>query len=145
MALLNKCEIFFTYFKGTCEITLWSAATTMNIITCSKFGWFYKSKMCDISSEFFLTVLDGRVQSDDECFSSTLENILQFATGATYPPPLGFGNNPQIGFAHDSAVTLPTANTCSPKLTLPTANADVETFKRRMTYAFFNSVGFGHV
>jgi len=94
---------------------------------------------------FFSTVLDGRVQSDDECFSLTLENILQFATGATYPPSLGFDNNPQIGFAHDSAVTLPTANTCSPKLTLPTAIADVETFKRRMTYAIVNSVGFGHV
>lgn len=145
MALLNKSEIFFTFFKGTCEITLWSAAATMNIITCSRFWWFYETKCGTFLLNFFSTILDGKVQSDDECLSSTLENILQLATGATYPPPLGFDNNPQIGFAHDSAVTLPTANTCSPKLTLPTAITDVDTLKRRMTYAIFNSVGFGHV
>ena len=101
--------------------------------------------MSDTSSDLFSTILDCRVQSDDECFSLTLENILQFATGATYLPPLGFDNNPQIGFAHDCTVTLPTANTCSPTLMLPTAIADVDAFKRRMTYTIFNSVGFGHV
>ena len=135
---------YSTFLKTQCcEITLWSAATTMNI-------YFYYMqqilvvlrKQNDTSSDFFSNILDARVQSDDECFSLTLENILQFATGATYPPPLGFDNNPQIGFAHDSTVTLPTANTCSPTLTLPTAITDVH---KRMTYAIFNSVGFGHV
>ena len=46
---------------------------------------------------------------------------------------------------HDSAVALPTINTCSSTLTLPTAIANGDTFKKRMTYAIFNSVGFGHV
>ena len=85
MALLNKCEIFFTFFKGTCEITLWSAAATMNIITCSRFWWFYENKMWDISSEFFSTILDGKVQSDDECLSLTLENILKFSHRSYLP------------------------------------------------------------
>ena len=96
-----------------------------------------------VSRQISSTTLDGKVQSDDAFFNLTLENVLQFATGAIYPPQLGFDK--YAWFAHDSAVALPTTNTCSPTLTLPTAIANGDTFKKRMTYAIFNSVGFGDV
>ena len=35
-----------------------------------------------VSRQISSTTLDGKVQSDDECFNLTLENVLQFATGA---------------------------------------------------------------
>jgi len=39
-----------------------------------------KTKCVTFLLNLYSTILDGRVQSDDECFSLTLENILQFAT-----------------------------------------------------------------
>ena len=144
----GKCEIFHI-FKGpmswnhTLECCHYNEHS--NLLHAADSGGFTKTKWVTLLLTCFSNILDGRVQSDDECFSLTLENILQFATGATYPPPLGFDDNPEIGFAHDSTVTLPTANTCSPTLTLPTAITDIDIFKSRMTYAIFNSVGFGHV
>jgi len=68
------------------------------------------------------------------------ENILQFVSGTTCIPSLGFDLRPQ-----DPEVTLPTASTCLLTLTLPTAIADINILKKRITYAIFNTVGFGHV
>ena len=49
-------------------------------------------------------------------FNITLEHVLQFATGASSVPPLGFYPKPSIDF-HSS--TFPRANTCSCTIFLP--------------------------
>ena len=73
----------------------------------------------------------------------TLESILLFITGSTSIPPTGFETKPTITFSHDPNVTVPTANTCSLTICLPTAITDAAIFSSRMTYGIFNSVGFG--
>ena len=73
----------------------------------------------------------------------TLEKILKFSTGSEYEPLLGFTLHPTLAFqvlpGH-----LPTANTCSNRLTLPIAESPLTMFPsqtvlfEKFDYAFAN-------
>lgn len=63
-----------------------------------------------------------------------------FATGACVPPPLGFDSLPMIEFTSER---LPTANTCSTVVRLPTAYDEYDKFKEVMDFAILNSPCFG--
>ena len=69
------------------------------------------AKMC--LSTFTHNFTDGEVKSDDEELMMSLEDVLQFVTGTTCVPPLGFDNVPEIELCNDP---LPSASTCLLKL-----------------------------
>ena len=89
----------------------------------------------------YVHFIEGEVRSDDGSLKMSLEDILQFVTGTTRIPPMGFDKNPEIEFHND---TLPSASTCLLKLYLPFADSSRE-FKRKVTFAIFNSIGFGNI
>lgn len=68
--------------------------------------------------------------------------VLKFVTGVETEPPLGFGIPPSVIFVNNVSL-LPTANTCSNRLTLavPPDNIlpDDETLFKLYDYAFCNS------
>uniref|UniRef100_A0A8C7NWX5 HECT domain-containing protein n=1 Tax=Oncorhynchus mykiss TaxID=8022 RepID=A0A8C7NWX5_ONCMY len=67
-----------------------------------------------------------------------LAMVLEFATGATVVPPLGFEDTPTIEFLH----TFPEANTCAVTLRLP-LHSTFNTFREFMTSGIVNSPHFG--
>ena len=72
----------------------------------------------------------------------TLEQILNFFTGANYPPPLGFDQPAALWFS--PLAEFPCASTCALELTLPTKYHDSpDMFKEKMIYALLNHGGFG--
>lgn len=81
------------------------------------------------------------MKSENGAFTMSLEDILQFITGTTHVPPLGFEHNPEIEFSYENP--LPSASTCLLKLYLPVANSRID-FKRKFTFAVFNAIGFGN-
>eukprot|EP00731_Ephydatia_muelleri_P016024 Em0009g448a len=98
--------------------------------------------------DYLQDIEDGKVflSTEPTKVQMALEKVLQFTTGSRSIPPLGFDSSPTINFCHDPAVTLPTSNTCSMSITLPTAIINVDTFSSRMTYGIGNSLGcLGHV
>ena len=76
-------------------------------------------------------------------FSLTLQNILQFPTGAAEEPPFGFDPQPKIVFQGESP--LPSANTCINKISLPTMHDNYEDFKYHVVFGIANAAGFGQV
>eukprot|EP00731_Ephydatia_muelleri_P016139 Em0009g563a len=97
--------------------------------------------------DYLQDIDDGKVflSTEPTKVQMALEKVLQFTTGSRSIPPLGFDSSPTINFCHDPAVTLPTSNTCSMSITLPTAIINVDTFSSRMTYGIGNSLGcLGH-
>ena len=82
---------------------------------------------------------DGKVKSDDEELTMSLEDVLQFVTDTTYVPPLGFDNTPEIEFCNDP---LPSTSTCLLKLYLPLTDNRTD-LKKKFTFAIFNAIGFG--
>lgn len=87
---------------------------------------------------------EGKVFALPSKMPITLEHILQFVTGSEAIPLFGFDFVPNIQFCHDATITLPTANTCSLTLTLPTACRD-DTFVSKMTFGIANCIGFGQL
>ena len=85
--------------------------------------------------------IEGEVRFDDGRLKMSLQDILQFVTGTTRIQPLGFDKKPVIEFYND---ILPSASTCLLKLYLPFADSSRE-FKRKFTFAIFNSIGFGNI
>ena len=71
------------------------------------------------------------MKSEDGVFKMSLEDILQFVTGTTHVPPMGFDHNPEIHFSFE---TLPTASTCLLKLVLPVSNCRID-FNKKFTFA----------
>ena len=96
---------------------------------------------------FILTECDGLVKvispSGPEEFCLSLEDILQFATGASSVPPIGFSPNPTVTF-HESS-PFPMANTCTNCLKLPLFTSDYDAFKYNFAYGIVNTAGFGQV
>ena len=74
-----------------------------------------------------------------------LEQILEFITGTSSIPALGFEHPPSVSFSHDLHQLFPTANTCSLTFTLPTCSRIYEEFKTKITFGIFNTVGFGQI
>ena len=64
----------------------------------------------------------------------SLEEVIAFFTGASRIPPLGFGKTAMLKFSNTS--NLPTANTCSVVLTLPSQHPDDATFFEKLNFGF---------
>ena len=82
---------------------------------------------------------DGEVKSDNNELKMTLKDVLQFITGTTCVPPLGFDSEIEIEFCDDA---LPSASTCLLKLYLPLTD-DSRELKKNIAFAIFNAIGFG--
>ncbi|KAK2558005.1 G2/M phase-specific E3 ubiquitin-protein ligase [Acropora cervicornis] len=83
----------------------------------------------------------GSNERHDGDAKATLGEVLSFVTGADVPPPLGFGCSSFITFTDR---TLPTADTCTPVLHLPTVHRSYDKFKEIMDFSILNSPYFGH-
>ncbi|XP_036433504.1 G2/M phase-specific E3 ubiquitin-protein ligase [Colossoma macropomum] len=79
---------------------------------------------------------------DGECSPITLEMILEFASGASTVPPLGFHHRPPIEFLHEANKIFPEANTCLVVLRLP-VHTDYESFKKYMKEGILQAPTFG--
>ena len=78
-----------------------------------------------------------------EVFSLTLSHVLQFTTGASEQPPLGF--DPQPATAFQEVSPLPNANTCINTIFLPTVHTEYEDFKYHVVFGIANAAGFSVV
>ncbi|XP_043983724.1 G2/M phase-specific E3 ubiquitin-protein ligase-like [Gambusia affinis] len=79
---------------------------------------------------------------EGECSPITLEMILEFASGASTVPPLGFPHRPKIEFLHEVNRVFPEANTCLIVLRLP-LHPDYESFTKYMTDGVLQAPTFG--
>ncbi|XP_054883092.1 G2/M phase-specific E3 ubiquitin-protein ligase-like [Poeciliopsis prolifica] len=79
---------------------------------------------------------------EGECSPITLEMILEFASGASTVPPLGFPHRPQIEFLHEANKVFPEANTCLIVLRLP-VHPDYESFTKYMSDGVLQAPTFG--
>ena len=75
----------------------------------------------------------------------TLNQILEFVTGAYDVPAIGFSPHPTIEFLHDEDSTRKmSANTCANVLKLPVKGlCDEVKFAEEFTFCMLNSPGFG--
>ena len=78
-----------------------------------------------------------RIQKVRVC--STLKDIV-FSDGNVHSDNVKLLS---LSFSHYPNVTVPTANTCSLTICLPTVITDAAIVASRMTYGIFNSVVFG--
>ncbi|XP_027892549.1 uncharacterized protein LOC114156365 isoform X3 [Xiphophorus couchianus] len=79
---------------------------------------------------------------EGECSPITLKMILEFASGASTVPPLGFPHRPKIEFLHEANRVFPEANTCLVVLRLP-VHPDYESFTKHMTDGVLQAPTFG--
>uniref|UniRef100_A0A3B3RU18 HECT domain-containing protein n=1 Tax=Paramormyrops kingsleyae TaxID=1676925 RepID=A0A3B3RU18_9TELE len=79
---------------------------------------------------------------DIEAGPITLETVLEFISGASAVPPLGFPHQPQIKFLHEDSKIFPEANTCLLVLHLP-IHSSYDTFKKYMTEGILQAPTFG--
>ncbi|XP_073797711.1 G2/M phase-specific E3 ubiquitin-protein ligase [Danio rerio] len=82
---------------------------------------------------------------EGDCNPLTLEMVLEFASGASSVPPLGFPHQPKIEFLHTFGQEIrifPEANTCLIVLRLPMHNT-YESFRTYMTEGILQSPTFG--
>lgn len=97
---------------------------------------------------FFFVGKNGNLELEGadglEVFHIQYENIIEFSTGASRPPPAGFTSQPTIAFHVDNH--FPRANTCTNTLYLPIKKPlSSDRFLYSMTYGILNSAGFGRV
>ncbi len=91
----------------------------------------------------FLTILT--FVAEGECQPLTMEMVLEFASGASTVPPLGFAQRPQIQFLHGNSGykrIYPEANTCQIILRLPIHDS-YDDFKTCMTDGILQAPTFG--
>lgn len=69
--------------------------------------------------------------------------ILEFVSGASQVPPLGFDKPPTITFTYGGI--LATASTCDVQLRLPVMDGGYSKFKDSMILSFKGNNGFGCV
>ncbi|XP_065108728.1 G2/M phase-specific E3 ubiquitin-protein ligase [Paramisgurnus dabryanus] len=82
---------------------------------------------------------------EGECAPLTLENVLEFASGASTIPPCGFFPQPTIEvFPEELGKIFPEANTCVLVLKLP-VHKDYDSFKAQMCNAVLWAPTFGLV
>ncbi|XP_067234485.1 G2/M phase-specific E3 ubiquitin-protein ligase-like isoform X1 [Chanodichthys erythropterus] len=79
---------------------------------------------------------------EGECSPVTLEKVLEFTSGASTVPPLGFPHRPQIQFLHEGNRLFPEANTCILVLHLP-LHSSYEAFKQYMMEGILQAPTFG--
>ncbi|KAL7400150.1 hypothetical protein ABVT39_007202 [Epinephelus coioides] len=79
---------------------------------------------------------------EGECSPITLEKVLEFTSGASTVPPLGFPHRPQIHFIHEANRVFPEANTCLIILRLP-IHSDYEDFRKYMEEGILQAPTFG--
>ncbi|XDV24099.1 hypothetical protein PO909_028364, partial [Leuciscus waleckii] len=82
---------------------------------------------------------------EGDCNQLTLEMVLQFASGASSVPPLGFPHQPKIEFLlafGQNTRIFPEANTCLIVLRLP-IHSTYESFRTYMTEGILQSPTFG--
>uniref|UniRef100_A0A9J7XQ74 HECT-type E3 ubiquitin transferase n=1 Tax=Cyprinus carpio carpio TaxID=630221 RepID=A0A9J7XQ74_CYPCA len=79
---------------------------------------------------------------EGECSPVTLEKVLEFTSGASTVPPLGFPHRPQIQFLHEGNRIFPEANTCILVLRLP-LHSSYEAFKQYMMEGILQAPTFG--
>lgn len=79
---------------------------------------------------------------EGECSPVTLEKVLEFTSGASTVPPLGFPQRPQIQFLHEGNRIFPEANTCALVLRLP-LHSSYEAFKQYMMEGILQAPTFG--
>ncbi|XP_060927947.1 G2/M phase-specific E3 ubiquitin-protein ligase-like [Limanda limanda] len=79
---------------------------------------------------------------EGECSPVTLERVLEFSSGASVVPPLGFPHPPQIQFIHEENRIFPEANTCIVTLRLP-LHSSYEWFKKHMMEGILQAPTFG--
>ena len=78
------------------------------------------------------------------CSKVTLEDILNFVTGADRVPPLGFPGSITVDFfSQESERHYPTSSTCDMRLWLPRGVSDVNVLQALMEEAILGSHGFG--
>lgn len=77
----------------------------------------------------------------------TASMVLQFITGSTHIPPIGFNPKPTVQFSHEAPGRKMSANTCSNMLTLLVTSPylNYELFKTEFTSCLLESPGFGNV
>ncbi|XP_070556010.1 G2/M phase-specific E3 ubiquitin-protein ligase-like isoform X2 [Ptychodera flava] len=68
----------------------------------------------------------------------TLNDILQFVTGAEDEPVLGFRITPSVEFVEMTQSYLPTANTCINRLTLPRPTIEQQLLPTRQMYDLYD-------
>jgi len=82
---------------------------------------------------------------EGECSPLSMEMVLEFTSGASTVPPLGFPQRPQIQFLHENSGykrIYPEANTCLIILRLPLHN-NYDDFKTYMTNGILQAPTFG--
>nr|XP_055073116.1 uncharacterized protein LOC129453083 [Misgurnus anguillicaudatus] len=79
---------------------------------------------------------------EGECSPVTLEKVLEFTSGASTVPVLGFPHRPQIQFLHEANRIFPEANTCILVLRLP-LHSSYEAFKQYMMEGILQAPTFG--
>ncbi|XP_038071285.1 uncharacterized protein LOC119740149 [Patiria miniata] len=84
---------------------------------------------------------------EDEITEVSLEDILEFWTGAPKPPPCGFSEDPKVSFftAVSGIKRLPSSHTCGPILWLPRGKEDPDEFQAMMRFAIKETQGFGKI
>lgn len=98
------------------------------------------------SGEVSCKVVDFCTDQESE-MRVTLAAVLQFITGSSSIPAVGFDEMPSITFLHDASGRKLTANTCANTLCLPINSTflDYDKFKVEFTACMAESPGFGGV
>ena len=107
------------------------------------------------SSSYLEEVESGNITCNVVDFSTgqqsemrlTLAAVLQFITGSSSIPAIGFDDRPSITFLHDDSGRKLSANTCSNTLHLPVNSTllSYDKFKVEFTSCMAESPGFGNV
>lgn len=99
------------------------------------------------AGEVRCTIVDFNTDEESE-IQVTLPSVLQFITGSSTVPALGFVDKPpSIMFQHDVSGRKLSANTCANTLHLPVNNTylNYDNFKAEFTSCMAESPGFGNV
>ena len=98
-------------------------------------------------NNFLEDVEKGKVTCDvsDEEVTLTLNQVLQFVTGAVEIPAIGFTPRPSVEFLHEQQSRKISASTCSNTLKIPvnTVSCDYNNFCKEFTFCIMNCAGFG--
>ena len=68
-----------------------------------------------------------------------------FFSGADKIPPIGFEQQPTLGFLLSKEAILPTSSTCDLTLRIPTVHSDYHHFREYMLLGILGNDGFGGV
>ena len=98
--------------------------------------------LSEFEAESTISVFEEGISTTSASFSITLADILNFITGSTEVPPMGFSPAPSICFSTGTA--FPLASTCSNCLTLP-LGLPYDVFRYNVSFGIKNSPGFHRI